>query len=109
MTLTSLAANGWVGIAVVLIVLLKQQIRMLGMWLVFGFFRTSQADQNEWLLEEARRNDKVTLVRDFLNRRSQQPPKTDGQLSGLPSPRLGEAAPAAELSGDAREPRSPPA
>lgn len=38
---------------------------MLAMRLVFLAYRTSREEQNKWLLGEARRNDKVTLVRGF--------------------------------------------
>jgi len=109
LTLTSLAANGWVGIVFLMIFLLRRQIPMLGMRLVFLVYRTPQDDQNKWLLKEARRNDKVTLARSFWNRASQRTSKPGPSPRRIPAPRRVEAAPVEELSGDAREPRLPAA
>jgi hypothetical protein len=107
--LTSLAANGWVGSVFLLIFLLRRQVPMLGMRLVFLVYRTPRADQNKWLLKEAQRNDKVTLARGFWNRASQRTSKLAPSPRRVPATRRAEPAPVAELSGEAQKPRSPAA
>jgi hypothetical protein len=104
LTLTSLAASGWVGVVVLLIILLRRQIPMLGMRLVFLVYRTPRVDQNKWLLKEARRNDKVTLARGFWNRASQRRPKATPSPRRIPAPHRVEPAPVTELPGGAKAP-----
>lgn len=109
MTLTSLAANGWVGILFLLIFLLRRQVPMLGMKLVFLVYRTPPDEQNKWLLKEARRNDKLTLARGFWHRASQQAPKSPPSPRRIPVPCRAEPVPAAKSPGEAQKPRSPAA
>lgn len=108
MTLASLADHGWTGLALLLLFLFRQQIKMLAMRLVFLVYRTSREEQNKWLLREARRNDKVTLARGFWNRASQRGGESR-QPRQIRAPRRAEPAAVAELPGDGREPRSPAA
>ena len=56
--------------AQLLLILIRRQIKMLLMWLVFTAYGTSKQDQHKWLPHEARRHDAVTLARAYWNRAS---------------------------------------
>ena len=109
MTLASIADHGWIGLLLLLIFLVKQQIKMLAMRLVFLAYRTSREEQHNWLLREARRNDTVTLARGFWNRASQRGGDPRQRPRRTRAPRRADPAAVAELPGDGREPRLPAA
>jgi hypothetical protein len=108
MTLASLAEHGWIGVVLLAVILFRQQIKMLLMWIVFLLYHTPHADKNKWLLQEARRNDKTALARGFWNRASQRRPESTPPPKRR-SPRQPKRASVTELPGDTQEPRSPAA
>lgn len=90
-----------------LLILINRPLRMLSMKMVFKAFDVPHDKQVEWVLKEARRNDRLALARGFWNRAAQRRPKTNARLKRVPAPRRAEVLPVVELSGDAREARSP--
>ncbi len=107
--LTSLASAGWVGAPLLLIFLLRRQLSMMAMKLVFVIFRVPTDDQVKWVLKEAKRNDKMALARGFWNRASQWTSKASPTPRRIPATRRTAPAPMAELPGDAQKPRVPAA
>lgn len=70
--LTALAATGWVGVVLFLMVLLARPVRMLPMKIVFVVFGVAKDEQIKWALKEASRDRTLDLLKGFWNRKSQR-------------------------------------
>jgi hypothetical protein len=75
--LNILAAAGWNGVVILVVLLLHRPLKMLAMRMVFQVFGMPQKDQIKWAKKESSRNSTLDMARGFWNRRSQGRPNVD--------------------------------
>lgn len=66
------ASHGWFGLAALLVLSCRAQLRMLVQRAVFFVFRTSTDEQNKWLIRELNRERGLALARAFFSRTRKQ-------------------------------------
>lgn len=107
--LTALLANGWSVVALFFLTLISRSLRLMGMKVVFVAFRVPHDRQVEWVLREARRNDKLTLARGFWNRTSRKGRTAGERVTPIQAGRHSATVAVAEQADRPRGTRSPAA
>lgn len=103
-TTSALVTGKWSGIVLLLLIFFCRPLKMLVMKVVFKVYGVPHDKQVEWVLKEARKNDKLTFARNFWNRSSQRRPTINARLKRIPVPRREETATVVELPGEHRSP-----